>query len=511
MTIRKKIMLSNIITIALVVTFMIIFMFSVFRIYTENYLTPSPADIYDSEAKQYSLSELKIVIDDIKTELYDCNGQIKECENYEKLLKFLETSDTTLALFEKNALYYISNSEDKDDALNLAAVYVGSNSEGNTSAIYSNKDAMVIRTTVDVKNGRSVTMFLINENMSFQTDNENNNAFSFFPNLESSRARKTVFLIALVGIVVVALFSTVMILFVSRSIINPLNKLKEGTKNISEGDLETDVELSVYDDAEIREVVDSFNSMRRRLKESDEQKTKYEQSRKELIAGISHDLKTPITSIKGYVSGLMDGVADTPEKQTRYLSTILNTADDMDGLVDELFLLSKLDVDKIPFEFESTDIGSYLADCSEEMKFAFEQDKLVVSFSDRLEEPAFVNLDRNEFGRVLINIARNSVKYKTDVIGNLHIDLSRPEDKEGYVRIILKDDGAGVAREELDKIFDSFYRTDKSRSNPGSGSGLGLAIAKQIVLRHGGTIGADSEPGSGLAVIIDLPIKGDAE
>ena len=303
---------------------------------------------------------------------------------------------------------------------------------------------------------------------------------------------------------VVVLVSGGITLAVSRSIINPLKKLKQGTKNISEGNLDYDIEPDISDDGEIKDVIKSFNSMRLKLKTSDEQKTKYENSRKELIAGISHDLKTPITSIKGYVSGLMDGVADTREKQIKYLKTILSTAEDMDHLVDELFLFSKLDLDKIPFELEKTDIGAYLEDCSEEMKFAFENDKLAVSFSNRLEEPKSVMLDKNKFGRVLINVARNSVKYKTEEIGSLHIDVSMCD--KNTVRIEMKDNGMGVESDALDKIFDSFYRTDKSRSNPGSGSGLGLSIAKQIVLSHGGKIYGESIVGQGLAVIIELPV-----
>lgn len=281
---------------------------------------------------------------------------------------------------------------------------------------------------------------------------------------------------------------------------------------ISEGNL--DFEIDYNGDDEISDVIDNFEDMRRKLLLSNEKQKKYEENRKELLAGIGHDLSTPLTSIKGYVSGLLDGVADSPEKQEKYLKTIYTTAEEMDRLVSDVFLFSKLDVDKVPFEFEKIDIGSYLEACSEELKFTFEKDKLLVSFSNRLMFPKMVFIDRSQFARVLLNIAKNSVKYKKEEVASLHIDVSCVNsDSTEMVKITLKDNGIGVPEELTGKIFETFYRNDPARTDTSSGSGLGLAIAKQIVNRHCGSITAESIIGEGLSIIITLPVheeeKGD--
>ncbi len=502
MSVKNKIMLANLITFLLVVTFMFLFLFFVLRIYTNNYLKPDIDDIYNKSDASISLSEIRVIIDDVHNELIQNNGKIEKSEHYSSIRKFLEKTNSTLTLFKNDKFYYISDSSKMQDVMNLISTYTSSNKEENFNAMYLNKDALIISSFVELNDNSEITVYLVNTDP--HPEYKTNNIPELFSSYENSKSQRTLVLVALIGMLVVVLVSGGITLAVSRSIINPLKKLKQGTKNISEGNLDYDIEPDISDDGEIKDVIKSFNSMRLKLKTSDEQKTKYENSRKELIAGISHDLKTPITSIKGYVSGLMDGVADTREKQIKYLKTILSTAEDMDHLVDELFLFSKLDLDKIPFELEKTDIGAYLEDCSEEMKFAFENDKLAVSFSNRLEEPKSVMLDKNKFGRVLINVARNSVKYKTEEIGSLHIDVSMCD--KNTVRIEMKDNGMGVESDALDKIFDSFYRTDKSRSNPGSGSGLGLSISKQIVLSHGGKIYGESIVGQGLAVIIELPV-----
>lgn len=502
MSIKNKIMLANLITFLLVVAFMFLFLFFVIKIYTNNYLKPDIDDIYNKSNESISLSEIKIILDDVQNELIVNNGNLESGEHFPGIRRFLKSTNSTLTLFRNDKLYFISAGSDRQAVLNLISDYSNSSHNKNFNALYINEDSMIICSSVELDDNTEITMYLTN----FGTLNhsDTSNIPEVFSSYENSRSQRTLILVALVGTAIVLVVSGGITWAVSRSIIQPLKKLKQGTKDISEGNLDGDIEPDISDDGEIKEVILSFNTMRKKLKDSDEQKTKYETSRKELIAGISHDLKTPITSIKGYVSGLLDGVADTQEKQEKYLRTILSTADDMDHLVDELFLFSKLDLDKIPFEFENTDIGAYLEDCSEEMKFAFENDKLAVSFSNRLGKPVKVNLDKNKFGRVLINVARNSVKYKTEEIGSLHIDVSLCDSRT--VRIEMKDNGMGVERDSLDKIFDSFYRTDKSRSNPGSGSGLGLSIAKQIVLSHGGKIYGESEVGQGLAVIIELPV-----
>ncbi|HVI42154.1 MAG TPA: HAMP domain-containing sensor histidine kinase, partial [Anaerovoracaceae bacterium] len=245
-----------------------------------------------------------------------------------------------------------------------------------------------------------------------------------------------------------------------------------------------------------------FDEMRRRLKNSVDLQLKYEMDKQELVAGISHDLRTPLTVIKGYVEGLRDGVANTPEKQQKYLDMIYKKACDMDFLVDNLFLFSKMDTDHYPFHFQSTEIRGYLDEFFHQAKEEFLQKGLDISFEDHCVNDIDVKLDREEMGRVLINILENSVKYKTEESGKVKAMLKQADDN---MVLTVADDGPGVEMDDLSKLFTRFYRGDPSRTNPHEGSGLGLAIAKHIVTAHEGAITARNH--HGLEITITLPIE----
>ena len=510
MSIKKRILLSNVIMILLVIAFMLIFLFFMIEIYTQDYLQPSPEDIYSNQADTYSLSELQVVVEDVSQSLISYDGDITAAENYVSIKKFLDKTHTSLIVLKDSTITYLSENCTQEEASAIVSSYgLDFITSEPSTMLFSEGDAMLCMTTVQLKDDSNATMFFANNSADFRGSTS---GLSLFSKFENARIVNSLKMLAITGVGIMVLINLVIVFVIARSILKPLNLLKEGTKMISEGNL--DFEINYNGDDEITEVIDNFEDMRRKLSISMDQQKRYEESRKELIAGISHDLSTPLTSIKGYVSGLMDGVADSPEKQEKYLKTIYNTAEDMDRLVSELFLFSKLDLDKVPFNFERIDIGDFLSSCCEEMKFTFEKDKLVISYTDRLEQPQNVFLDRNQFGRVLLNIARNSVKYKKEEVASLHVDLSmlpQEGDDNGngglrMVRIVLQDNGIGVPPELTGKIFESFYREDTARTNPASGSGLGLAIAKQIVNRHCGVISAESAVGQGLSILIDLPI-----
>ena len=166
--------------------------------------------------------------------------------------------------------------------------------------------------------------------------------------------------------------------YVSKSIITPITKLSLAAKKISEGDLEYSIGSNKQD--ELGELTNTFEAMRIKLKEAKAAQLQYEQNRQELIASISHDLKTPLTSIKGYVKGIQDRVANTPEKLERYMDTIYKTANDMDGLIDELFLYSKLDLQHVPFDFEKVDLYAFFADFVDELAYNLDKEQSTVIF-----------------------------------------------------------------------------------------------------------------------------------
>ncbi|TDQ41051.1 sensor histidine kinase [Aureibacillus halotolerans] len=287
--------------------------------------------------------------------------------------------------------------------------------------------------------------------------------------------------------------------FVSKSIINPIKKLMNATKKISEGDLDFSVASDKKD--ELGELSNTFEKMRLDLKEAQADQLRYEKSRKELIASISHDLKTPLTSIKGYVKGIQDGVANTPEKVERYIRTIDHKANDMDVLLDEFFLYSKLDLERIPFKFEDMDLYSFFNDFIDELRFDIQMDQGSANLFANEEESYIVKADREQIKRVVTNIVQNSFKYMDKESQHLQVRLKSDLDQ---VFVKIKDNGSGISKEDLPFIFTSFYRTDSSRNSETGGSGLGLSIAKKIVNGHGGTIWAHSQLGEGTSINFTL-------
>lgn len=287
--------------------------------------------------------------------------------------------------------------------------------------------------------------------------------------------------------------------YVSKTIITPIRKLSFAAKKISEGDLEYSVESNMKD--ELGQLAHTFEAMRLKLKEAKIAQKEYEQNRQELIASISHDLKTPLTSIKGYVKGIQDGVANTPEKLDRYMKTIYKSANDMDGLLDELFLYSKLDLEQLPFQYEKVDLYNFFADLIDELTLNFEKDQGSAILLVNNEDSYIVEADREKLRRVVTNIIQNSLKYMDKKYKQIQVCLT----SEPFEVIVeIKDNGSGIRKEDLPFIFESFYRTDSSRNSSTGGSGLGLSIAKKIIKEHNGTIWVDSELGKGTSIYFKL-------
>jgi len=303
---------------------------------------------------------------------------------------------------------------------------------------------------------------------------------------------------------VIVITNGILTFFVSRSIIKPLNKLKTAAISIKNGDLDTKIDIKSKD--ELGNLAQTFEEMRQQLKKSIESQIQYDNNRKELISAISHDLKTPVTSIKGYVEGIMDGVAGSPEKLDKYLKTIHNNANRLDQLIDELFLFSKLDLRKLPFNFETIDIDKFLTDILDELRLIFTEPKLKMVYNNQLSSPAMIVADRDKLYRVIFNIINNASKYADPNKENSEVIITLSESaKQNSVTIEIRDNGRGIKTEELPYIFDRFYRAEKDRNSSTGGSGLGLAIAKLIIEEHGGQIWAESVYLEGTSISFSLP------
>lgn len=288
--------------------------------------------------------------------------------------------------------------------------------------------------------------------------------------------------------------------FVFRRISEPLQTLTEGVHQIRDGNLTHRIDYREKD--EFQPICADFNEMAERLRVSVEQTQKEEESRKELLAGISHDIRSPLTSIRAYVEGLLDGVAGTPERQTAYLSTIQKKTVEIDELVRKLFLFSKMELGEYPYSPEPLDAVREIVDFIHASAEDYQRRGLTIQ-AGPLPQKAVIEADPAYFLSILRNLLDNSAKYKKKEIGAVWIT---GETAGAQVRLYVDDDGPGVPQEALPKLFNVFYRNDPSRRNPDQGSGLGLAIVWKTVERMGGAIRAENRPGGGLRMVLEIPL-----
>lgn len=300
-------------------------------------------------------------------------------------------------------------------------------------------------------------------------------------------------------VVVLAITAIALVFWIYNGVMRPLNKMKEAANNIKEGNL--DFELKVETDDELGQLCKDLEEMRRRLKDTAEEKIKYDKQNKELISNISHDLKTPVTTIKGYAEGILDGVADTPEKTERYVRTIYNKAMDMDRLINELTLYSKIDTNRIPYNFDILSVNDYFNDCAEELQIEMEDKGAEFGYFNYVENDIKIIADAEQLRRVIYNITNNSMKYMDKAKPKINL---RVKDVGDFIQVEIEDNGKGIAAKDLPNIFDRFYRTDASRNSSTGGSGIGLSIVKKIIEEHGGKIWATSRENTGTTMYFVL-------
>ena len=303
----------------------------------------------------------------------------------------------------------------------------------------------------------------------------------------------------IMSLVIIALMVVCLIIWADKCFFAPMRKLRKAMKTITEGNLACEVKED-YEE-ELGGLCRDFENMRIHLKEAIDDKMRYDRDTKELISNISHDLKTPLTTIKGYVEGILDGVADSPDKMDRYLKTVYNKANDMERLIGELTLYSKIDTNEIPYNFIKINVKAYFDDCAEEIRTELESRNFVLTYLNYVPDDVCLIADPEQLYRVINNIISNSIKYNNKARGVINIRVR--EEKE-YIHLEIEDNGQGGSPEEGGRNFERFYRTDASRNSRTGGSGIGLSIVKKIVEAHGGTIWAVSNKNVGLTMHILL-------
>ena len=352
--------------------------------------------------------------------------------------------------------------------------------------------------------------------------------------------RSIIFQFILSFLIIICFTASILTLWIYQGMVRPVNVLKKATHKMRDGDLDFSIKTQRED--EIGMLCKDFEEMRIRLKESIEMRLASEQEMRELVSNISHDLKTPLTAIEGYTEGIMDGVADTPEKQEKYLKIIHKKAKEMAMLVDELSVCSKIENGIVPYNFQHINVEEYFGDCMQEISMDLDIQNISVEYTNEVDKDVRVEMDPEQLKRVINNIVGNSMKFIEADSGTISIHI-KEEDKEdqqaatvgkegekaeksgenhrsvfgkkekeekkeqvmepGMIQVEFRDTGKGIAAENLPHVFDRFYRADAARQSS-KGSGLGLAISKKIIEDHGGRIWAESEEGAGTSIFFTL-------
>lgn len=305
----------------------------------------------------------------------------------------------------------------------------------------------------------------------------------------------------MISVILILFFTAaILVIWTYSGIISRLRQLNKAAENIRDGNLDFSIDTKGHD--EISELSESFEAMRKRLQMNAQEKLDAEQEHRMLISNIAHDLKTPITAIKGYSEGILDGVADAPEKQERYLKTIYNKANEMNTLINELTLYSNIDTNKIPYNFHKLNVKDYFTDCMEELEMDLENQHMQLTFFNYVDEDTLMIADPEQLGRVIHNIIGNAIKYMRAEEPSF-ISM-RIKDVDDFIQVEIEDNGKGISNKDLPYIFDRFYRADASRNSAAGGSGIGLSIVKKIIEDHGGKIWATSKENVGTVMYFVL-------
>ena len=403
--------------------------------------------------------------------------KMEDATSLEEFNKKLKDKKSYLLVRKEDTIIYVGTEMEEADHVILQLPEYGESELTSKNGVYLGGEVQALVKQVDFlyRDGDEGSAYIVSD------------VGNMIPEVEE-------FLVSMVFCVILILVFTaaLLIFWIYRGVMQPLGKMQLAAKNIKEGNL--DFELNPTSDDELGQLCRDLEDMRKRLKDNVEEKIKYDKENKELISNISHDLKTPVTTIKGYAEGIMDGVADTPEKMERYIRTIYNKATEMNTLINELTLYTKIDTNRIPYNFNTLSVNAYFDDCAEDLAVEMEPRNVEFGYFNYVADNVKIIADAEQIKRVVHNIVNNSLKYMDKPKGKINL---RVKDVGDFVQVELEDNGKGIAAKDLPNIFDRFYRTDASRNSSKGGSGIGLSIVKKIIEDHGGKIWATSREETG--------------
>lgn len=409
----------------------------------------------------------------VKNQIAQDSSRLEDKEYLSEISGALNSRISYIIVRKADGLYYTGNERAAERIFEMLPEYGNDVPDSETGYYYNDRRKLV-------------------KQIDFQFTDGSEGSFFIVTSVNSLISRNALTKMIYAFILVLCLTSILLTHWIQKGIFTPINQLNTAMQNIAEGNLE--YMLPTEEKGEIGELYRNYEDMRLRLKESTDEKFEHEQKNKELVSNISHDLKTPITSIKGYVEGIMDGVADTPEKMNKYIKTIYDKANDMDRLINELTTYSGIDNNRIPYTFRRINVADYFGDCVEEVGLDLESKNIQLNYEALIEPSTQIIADPEQLKRVINNIISNSVKYMNKEKGVIDIRIL---DELDAIRVEIEDNGMGVAAKDLPNIFERFYRTDASRNSSKGGSGIGLSIVKKIIEDHGGYIWATSKEDEG--------------
>ena len=413
------------------------------------------------------------MLEEVKEQIAMDTSRLEDKEYLAGLNEKIVDKASYIIVRKGNRIYYAGNEAAASKIFGRLPQFGFAGGSNGTSYYYDSMSKLVKQLDFNFPDGAQGSIFIVTE--------------------VNSLISKQLLVDMFIAIVAILVFTSLMLTrWISASVFLPVNELNIAMKNIADGNLE--YMLTTDNKGEIGELYQNYEDMRLRLKESTDEKFQHEKQNRELVSNISHDLKTPITAIKGYVEGIMDGVADTPEKMDKYIKTIYNKANDMDRLINELTVYSGIDNNRIPYHFHRINVADYFGDCVEEVGLDLESKNIELNYSNLVSPDTVIIADPEQVKRVINNIIGNSVKYMDKEKGIIDIRIL---DEVDSIRVEIEDNGKGIAAKDLPNIFERFYRTDASRNSSKGGSGIGLSIVKKIVEDHGGYIWASSKEGEG--------------